>query len=484
MPFIDLGVDVLGHIFALSDVYTILSLSRANRLFHEITSTKQLWLSVVSNLVARQLIDTPLVDIDKMTKDALIDEVKRVVDGPQTWSPKSLVPPKLSRRHTVEVDSRAWVELLPGNAYMLCYFGDPFRTVGCLDIHSGRLAWEWSRPGFSVNTATLEFLGTSEAVVALTVLNPTDRSVELVILQADLKTGYSDDLVHFSWLMMTLRNLQLSGDFFICNADLNRHHFILLLNWRAEKFMVFDNTTRRLPNLRMLSSFFTPFESFMLLPGHLVLARQEYSPGYTKSLQLHLYSITNFDHLWRPTREFNLDDLIEVKELPSVHLQVDDPRPIRYGVTLSCGESLLHDETYELLIKVYILVPPPPLPRFASLLKRLRIRSPTPNRRPSPEIILCRYHIALPAQRHSSFQLPQLTFKSLFRHSQDLVSNSRAICGLESRYPKPHLIYRLDEAGIQTPKELDVSFPSPVRLTQSGAIFLRRRSRAEILYYQ
>ncbi|KAJ6566694.1 hypothetical protein B0H19DRAFT_1257885 [Mycena capillaripes] len=219
VPLIDLNADVMGHIFALSDVYTILSLSRVNRLFHKISSTKQLWLSVVCNLFARQLIDTPLADIDKLSKDALVDEVKLVVDGPETWSPM--------------------FEPLPGNAYVLCYSVNPFRTVECLEIHSGRLAWEGLRPGFDVRTVAFDFLvEIFEAVVTLIVSTPMDNSLELVILQADLKTGHSEAL------------------------------FILLWNWRAEKFIVFDGTINPPPNVRVFSSFY-PWDSFMLLPGPL-----------------------------------------------------------------------------------------------------------------------------------------------------------------------------------------------------------------------
>ncbi|KAJ6578294.1 hypothetical protein B0H19DRAFT_577749 [Mycena capillaripes] len=180
MPPIDLDIDVLGRVFALVDVYTILSLSRVNRLFREITLTKQVWLSVVRDLAARQLIAAPSVDIDQLSKDALINEVKRAVAGPRTWSPESSLTPKLLRRLTFPLDSSQFVKLLPGNSYMLCHrlvsipgFRD-FRAIECFETKSGRLAWTWSRAGFNVLTVTFDFLaGTSEAVVALTVSIPT-----------------------------------------------------------------------------------------------------------------------------------------------------------------------------------------------------------------------------------------------------------------------------------------------------------------------
>ncbi|KAJ7098897.1 hypothetical protein C8R44DRAFT_888742 [Mycena epipterygia] len=85
-----LDTDILSHIFALTDVYTILSLSRVNKLFHSAAFIKQLWLSVARNLASRWLIDPPADEIlEALSTDELVDEVKRGVVGPRIWSPTS-----------------------------------------------------------------------------------------------------------------------------------------------------------------------------------------------------------------------------------------------------------------------------------------------------------------------------------------------------------------------------------------------------------
>ncbi|KAJ6561775.1 hypothetical protein B0H19DRAFT_1142576, partial [Mycena capillaripes] len=234
----------------------------------------------------------------------------------------------------------------------------------------------------------------------------------------------------------------------------------------------------------------TFFDLLVLLPGHLALTRHGSGTPSTSSLQVHLYPITNFGHLWLPMSSFNFNDSasIDVRQLSSVHLQVDDENPLRYGVTLTCDESVLHHDTYELSVQFYELMPPSAVTRFASrVLERLRFRTSTRPRPPSPfQVTMARYHVVLPPQRYSSSELPQLIFKSVFRHSREIMSASRAGYGLEGRRGEPHLVCRLDEIGIGAPKKLDLDLDSAVRveLTPLGAVFVREKNRAVILYYQ
>ncbi|KAJ6561773.1 hypothetical protein B0H19DRAFT_1142569, partial [Mycena capillaripes] len=222
----------------------------------------------------------------------------------------------------------------------------------------------------------------------------------------------------------------------------------------------------------------------VLLPGHLVLIRRD-TPS-TPFLQIHLYPITNFDHLWRPMSGFNFNDSIDVRQLSSIHLQVDDKSPARYGLTLACDESILHHGTYELRVQFSDFVPfsPVTVTRFASLLERLRVRT---SRHPHRfQMTMSRYHIVLPPQRYSSSELPQLIFKSVFRHLREITSTSRAGYGLAGGRRESHLVHRLDENGIGAPKKLDLDLDSAVRveLTPLGAVVVREQNRAVILYYQ
>lgn len=153
-------------------------LAQVNRILHEISSTKQVWLAIVRDLSARRLVDTSPADINTLPKDALVDEVRGVVDGPRTWSAKTTTPPKLLRQIILPLDrslNGSNTELLPGGVYVLCYFEDSgTESVECLEVRTARRAWAWSRPGCNVRSATFDFLlGRSLAVVALTVSTPT-----------------------------------------------------------------------------------------------------------------------------------------------------------------------------------------------------------------------------------------------------------------------------------------------------------------------
>ncbi|KAJ6537719.1 hypothetical protein B0H19DRAFT_373289 [Mycena capillaripes] len=215
MPFIDLGSDVLSHLFALTDVYTVLSLSRVNRLFNGISSTRHLWLLIVRDLSARRLIDTPPDDIDMLCKDALVDE----------------------------------------------------ESIQCLEVHTGRLAWAWSQPGIYISSATFDFrLGSSEAVVALT-FAAADR---VLLCEVNLATGQSRDLLDFT-LPGILWFPKLLGDFFICHArptPITPHWFILLLNFRTEEFVVLECATDQVSFSNPPRSYFLTFN--VLIAGRLL----------------------------------------------------------------------------------------------------------------------------------------------------------------------------------------------------------------------
>ncbi|KAJ6566629.1 hypothetical protein B0H19DRAFT_1374117 [Mycena capillaripes] len=394
MPFIDLGTNVLLHLFALVDaIYTVLSLSRVNRLLHEFGSTKHLWLSIVRDLTARRLIDAHPDDLAKLSKDALVEEVRRAVNGPQTWSPKSLVPPTLARQVVVQVDRFRFAEFLPGSCAI-----------------SGTIA-----PGIGVDSATLHFrIGTSAAVVAL-ILSATNRH-ELFVLELDLATGESSDLLRIS-LTMTLWGPRLFEDFLVCYTSPGPPYvrwFILLLNWRAEEFVfVVCNTDQ-------------PHGSFALTPGHVVLIRPVSGPSCsTAGLSVHLYPIINFEGLWRPLSELNINDPIHTEQISCVSVQVPDNNIFgpRQHPTLSLTGSLLHHDTYDLTIQVADIIFPPPAARLSSLLERLRIR-PQRSRTRMTHVTISRHHITLAAQGHSvnSPPLPQLTMRSIFRYSRDFDS--------------------------------------------------------------
>ncbi|KAJ7624115.1 hypothetical protein DFH06DRAFT_757126 [Mycena polygramma] len=474
MPFIDLGTDVLSRIFALTDVYTILSLSQVNLLFHAICSTKQLWLSITRGLSAHGLIDALPVALDTLSKDELVEEVRRVVDGPRTWAVTSKTPPRLSRLISIPVrDINFSGKLLHGARYIMVYstVSPVTRGVECFETHSGRRAWSWSRPGLSLLSATFNFhVGTEKATVVLSGYSRiTARAVRrlLLLLEADLQTGQSRDLVQLPFLM---DSPQLHGDFVLFEAQSgpSKPRLVSLMNWRTEEFVVINQQE---------------IQRCILLP-HCVAIAQPVS-GSPHAHRLHLYPLTNFD-FWRPLSEFNTNGPMHLDRLASIHLPIPDnnlPATLLHKLALSVNLSPVHDETYELVIRVTDFIRPPPLARLDSLLAGLRIGHKRTHPDTTQECI-SRYHIVLPARVNSSGS-PQLILKSTFRHSsRDFPFRPASGAGyaLRRHYAESILVYRLDEGAIRNPKEL--SLANHAQLTYSGTVVVLEGSHLMLYYYQ
>ncbi|KAJ7110424.1 hypothetical protein C8R44DRAFT_260295 [Mycena epipterygia] len=132
-----LVTDLVLYVLALTDVYTILSLSRVNKFFHSITLAKQLWIPIVRDLVMRGLSDFPAdEDLSAHSAEALVEEVKRAVAGPHTWFPQSQSGPTIYREVKLEYavpggDRSSSARWLPGGRHIL--FQDSVR-VGNIEM--------------------------------------------------------------------------------------------------------------------------------------------------------------------------------------------------------------------------------------------------------------------------------------------------------------------------------------------------------------
>jgi hypothetical protein len=100
--------------------------------------------------------------LETLTRDALVEEVKRAVLGPRTWF-QQRSPPTICRKITIPMDARRRqeLELLPGGRYLVCYVvgdDDGFsKDVECWEVETNQRVWVWSRPGCSVIRAGFHF---------------------------------------------------------------------------------------------------------------------------------------------------------------------------------------------------------------------------------------------------------------------------------------------------------------------------------------
>jgi hypothetical protein len=146
-----------------------------NKSFHEITSFKQLWLSIVRDLSRARVIDAPAEEtLETLSTVELVEEVRRAVVGPRTWSPASSVPPTVHRQFSISLERYTVThpaELLPGGTHILRFVSESFprsNGIELWEVCTGKRVWEWGRVDYDVFHAATDFqAGTSKVRLAI-----------------------------------------------------------------------------------------------------------------------------------------------------------------------------------------------------------------------------------------------------------------------------------------------------------------------------
>ncbi|KAJ7176221.1 hypothetical protein C8R43DRAFT_1230394 [Mycena crocata] len=526
-----LSPDVLLCIFAFADVSSVLSLSRVNRHFHALTFSKHLWLSLVRDLASRGLIDAPPDELlHTLSKDALIDEIKRVIVGPRTWSSNwelltiarqlSLPLPSLSEDSdppTVLHQSSGSVHLLPGGRHALLYTGTSReRGLACYGLHSTRCVWEWRRLGWCVGGFAWESNSQKgETAVACIGVSDGNENHSLLVLQINLTTGESRELFHFApEHAMHLHDLELCGDHVAAKAQRRAAERVdvLLLNWRRKEFILFPGTT-------------CTHTAFALFPGHIVLA--QFPPTTASSAQtsmkskageIRLYSFASLAALGRPASEFSSEPSFHpggAPDTPPVSLEIPLSTPCS-GASLHVAQNPLRDDSYDLVVEETRTEPaltewlwtesaPPASPstvftRFCDSALVNRMCDWWVNRDTRDKDVLVkvvsRYRLEIPSPLSLATCVnaaPKLTLISISTHPNEAVS--AAGWTLNRRWGKsaaPFLHHPAHARVLPVPTTRDISAPSDVdahddrknpALTRSGALVAVRPDRVVVSWY-
>ncbi|KAJ7240677.1 hypothetical protein C8J57DRAFT_97106 [Mycena rebaudengoi] len=213
--------DLLLYIFAFTDVYTLLSLARVNKSFYFITLTKELWIPIVHDLCIRGLSDFPAnMDLKALSTDALVEEVKRAVVGPHTWSPGREAAPDSSRGATrlaftpgeAAFRQAHW---LPSGRHVLIEVADRIgnlyvTNVEFWEVNPSRKLWTDLCMGI-VEEVVFDFRQESKAVVSLMMAS---RGVwYIIVLEVDLSTGISSKALELAPTPHWLTRMRISGDY-------------------------------------------------------------------------------------------------------------------------------------------------------------------------------------------------------------------------------------------------------------------------------
>ncbi|KAJ7273262.1 hypothetical protein C8J57DRAFT_1225526 [Mycena rebaudengoi] len=347
MALFDIAEDILHLILQFCDVYTVVSTTQVNKHFRAIALAKHLWIYLIEDLVARQLVDLPHDrSLQDYTTAELIEEVKKLVIGPRTWSRRSRTPPTILRHIKISPlrsDLPIGLELLPGGKYLAVIHNthiELWSVVTCAVIWCRPIRWPWY---------TFELLEYADTVLCTFAAFETPESVK--ILSIDLSSGESTDVFEIDLPDGTrLADMPMLCDGFLLCALIDnelQRCLYLLVHWREDQAVA-------------LRSYFGDMK---LLPGHIVFTGSDAPHSY----HVHVYALVSFSGMWQPATSARLlEASIDLRDVPAVATQ-ELPFSGIYRALIMLYKSPLHHDAYKLTIYRIVEESARPAPRRYSL---------------------------------------------------------------------------------------------------------------------
>ncbi|KAJ6552724.1 hypothetical protein B0H19DRAFT_1236000 [Mycena capillaripes] len=247
---LNLNYDVLLHIFTFLNVA---ALTRCNRVLKAplssfasiLAQSKYVWLSLVSDLGRRLFLDLrPRHALLKYSTSDLIDEVKRVVRGPQTWPADPLRSPSI--RHGIHIPMASELPrpcepcLLLGGKHLLVQRG----SSGCELWEVATRRQIWARSNITRKEVATNLLhSTNEILIGLTV-SRGPLSFEVLKLELDSNSVKQNISINLPSSFTELMNPVIDDHFFAADVggwtqtigwragillvDLRNHRFVIL----------------------------------------------------------------------------------------------------------------------------------------------------------------------------------------------------------------------------------------------------------------
>jgi hypothetical protein len=233
------------------------------RYLNALAFTKQVWLALLRD--ARFLLDQwPGSSFHQFTTAELIDLAKRMVHGPQTWSPSHPSEPVVARQEVIHAKIGPGLDfwgkndpkLLSGGQYILC---NRQPALDCWKVADGRLIWkhqsQWEFAcvlGFAA-----EIVDDGQAAVIVICQRASSRQCVLYlflkcriclrILDSFVEVVRLDFLTEASQLLFctharntdyhhSFARLRICGD--IAVLGINNTNQILLMDWRTQSCFI------------------------------------------------------------------------------------------------------------------------------------------------------------------------------------------------------------------------------------------------------
>ncbi|RDB16906.1 hypothetical protein Hypma_002541 [Hypsizygus marmoreus] len=251
MPYLSSGrhslvADVLLYIFCYCDIRSILVLSQSSRHFHDIGFSKQVWLTLLSDLHRHNCIDLlPGQHLNQLLPKELVSLARRTVSGPPSWSDPSgtvvahQVVLRSSITNPIHTGNRCLdrsTKLLSGGQFVLFQHQG---TLECLSTDSGKHIWQYHGPveNVTVKSFAAEVVDEGQAAIIMVGVRTSDHHKQnfVEILRLDLRTGSAKTLIQERTPETSYDNpfsgFKICGDFAI--ADVKKTDYILIFKLSA-----------------------------------------------------------------------------------------------------------------------------------------------------------------------------------------------------------------------------------------------------------
>ncbi|KAJ6472435.1 hypothetical protein C8R45DRAFT_411401 [Mycena sanguinolenta] len=257
----NLAPDVIFSIFARCDIYSVVSASQTCRYLHDLAFDKSVWLTLLDNLRRRSILDRTS-NLETLSVAEMIGIVRRLITGPQTWSPGELdhhPVAEVSKTITLHPEIHPGytdVRLLPSGCYVLF---ENQGTLGCWSVVHDRLVWRHTSrlEHGTIARFAVEETDPDSAIVMICFCadQPNDRRgiIFIEIVNVDFMTG-----THNCLLAAPAPRSRFIDSPVICGplAAVRLDWDYMVINWRAKSYFIIRGDTRI---------------TFALIPRHIVV---------------------------------------------------------------------------------------------------------------------------------------------------------------------------------------------------------------------
>ncbi|KAJ7452650.1 hypothetical protein FB451DRAFT_1282771 [Mycena latifolia] len=287
--FSELAADILFAVFACCDISSVVGISQTCKYLHDLAFHKSVWLLLVGDLKRRAMIDSSL-DLQALSTDELVNLVKGIITGPETWSPRAagfapevaqeiVLHPKIATGAGI-LHGENQAQLVSSGRYVLF---NNWTTLECWDVTQDRLVWKHTSTvddARVVAFAAEEIEGGNALVIMIcqrTYPRSDDRKNLVEIVELDVRQGTHDVLLFTgtpdTYYDDPFRDPVLLHGALAAVSITGRENTILLFDWKAQSvFALVGNEGYS--------------ALIALIPGHVILKAASSNGGE----QIHLIS--------------------------------------------------------------------------------------------------------------------------------------------------------------------------------------------------